>query len=43
MISVVNWGCAVRMVVDSILPHAEFGPNDDRRVRLVVETDAASV
>ena len=24
-------GCVVRMVVDSILPHAEFGPNDHRK------------
>ena len=23
-------GCVVRMVVDSILPHAESGPNDHR-------------
>ena len=24
-------GCVVRMVVDSILPHAESGPNDHRK------------
>ena len=24
-------GCVVRMVVDSILPHAEFGPNDHQK------------
>jgi len=24
-------GCVVRMVVDSILPHAEIGPNDHRK------------
>jgi len=24
-------GCVVRMVVDSILPRAEFGPNDHRK------------
>ena len=24
-------GCVVRMVVDSILPHAECGPNDHRK------------
>ena len=24
-------GCVVRMVVDSILPHAESGPNDQRK------------
>ena len=24
-------GCVVRMVVDSILPHAEGGPNDHRK------------
>ena len=24
-------GCVVRMVVDSILPHAECGPNDNRK------------
>ena len=26
-----NWGALVRMAVDSILPHAEFGPNDHRK------------
>ena len=24
-------GCVVRMVVDSVLPHAESGPNDHRK------------
>ena len=24
-------GCVVRMVIDSILPHAESGPNDHRK------------
>ena len=24
-------GCVVRMVVDCILPHAESGPNDQRK------------
>ena len=24
-------GCVVRMVIDSILPHAESGPNDQRK------------
>ena len=24
-------GCVVRMVVDSILPHAKSGPNDHRK------------
>ena len=27
-------GCVVRMVIDSILPHAEFGPNDHRKETL---------
>ena len=27
----VKLGCVVRMVVDSILPHAESGPNDHRK------------
>ena len=31
-------GCVVRMVVDTILPHAESGPNDHRKdaSRLVI-------